>query len=134
MTRPILILFWLAAMTTVAAQPAPVRWTVARPSAGQPDLEGIWNFAMLTPLERPREFAGREFLTDEEVVELERRAVEREDGRPPVVRLGGRQGHAAHARTVAAMGRHQRVDSEALSRNHGNGQHAGRTSGRCEAD
>jgi hypothetical protein len=83
MTRPVLILFWLAAIATAAAQPAPAPWTVPRTSSGQPDLEGIWNFAMLTPLERPREFAGREFLTDEEVVELERRALEREDGRPP---------------------------------------------------
>ena len=84
MTR-VLMLFWLAAVTTVAAQPlaAPKAWTVPRTSTGQPDLEGVWNFAMLTPLERPREFAGREFLTDEEVVDLERRAIEREDGRPP---------------------------------------------------
>jgi hypothetical protein len=37
----------------------------------------------LTPLERPKEFAGREFLTDAEIADLERRAAAREDGRPP---------------------------------------------------
>jgi hypothetical protein len=52
MKRPVLMLFWLAAAATVAAQPAPAptRWTVPRTSAGQPDLEGVWNFAMLTPI------------------------------------------------------------------------------------
>jgi hypothetical protein len=56
---------------------------VPRTSLGQPDLEGVWNVATLTPMERPREFGNREFLTDDEVVLLERRAAEREDGRPP---------------------------------------------------
>ena len=85
MKRSVLMLFWLAAAATVAAQPAsaPTRWTVPRTSAGQPDLEGVWNFAMLTPLERPREFDGREFLTAQEVADLERRAMTREDGRTP---------------------------------------------------
>jgi hypothetical protein len=41
---------------------------------GQPDLQGVWNFATVTPLERPAAFAGREFLTDEEVAELQKRA------------------------------------------------------------
>ena len=31
-----------------------------------PDLQGIWNFATLTPLERPRELADKEFLSDAE--------------------------------------------------------------------
>ena len=44
---------------------------------GHPDLQGIWDAKSATPLERPREFAGREFLTDEEVKQLEDRAEER---------------------------------------------------------
>src|SRR4051794_41075266 len=44
---------------------------------------GIWDFRSATPLERPARFAGREFMTPEEVVEYERLALEREDGRPP---------------------------------------------------
>ncbi|PYR34866.1 MAG: hypothetical protein DMF89_24500 [Acidobacteria bacterium] len=40
---------------------------------GDPDLQGIWGAGyILTPLERPARFAGREFLTDQEVAELER--------------------------------------------------------------
>ena len=43
-----------------------------RTSWGDPDLSGIWSPGYtLTPLERPEEFEGREFLTDEEVAALE---------------------------------------------------------------
>ena len=50
---------------------------------GHPDLQGIWDFRASTPLERPARFAGREFMTPDEVVEYEKLALEREDGRPP---------------------------------------------------
>jgi hypothetical protein len=50
---------------------------------GHPDLQGIWDFRSSTPLERPARFAGREFMTPGEVVEYEKLALEREDGRPP---------------------------------------------------
>ena len=33
---------------------------------GHPDLRGIWTNATTTPMERPAEFEGREFLTEEE--------------------------------------------------------------------
>ena len=32
----------------------------------QPDLNGVWDFRTVTPLERPSEFADKEFLTEEE--------------------------------------------------------------------
>src|SRR5262249_50291895 len=51
----------------VAGQSAP------RTPWGDPDLQGIWGVGyILTPLERPDKFAGREFLTDEEAAALER--------------------------------------------------------------
>jgi len=59
------------------------KWTTPRTSDGQPDLQGIWDFRSATPLERPAQFAGREFMTEAEVADYERRAAEREDGRPP---------------------------------------------------
>jgi len=34
---------------------------------GRPDLSGIWDFRTVTPLERPAEFADKEFLSEEEV-------------------------------------------------------------------
>ena len=33
---------------------------------GDPDLQGVWSYATLTPLERPDSVAGREFFTREE--------------------------------------------------------------------
>jgi hypothetical protein len=40
----------------------PVR--VPRTPDGRPDLQGVWSFATLTPLERPAEFADKPFMTD----------------------------------------------------------------------
>ena len=40
-----------------------------RTAWGEPDLQGIWSYASITPLQRPSELAGREFLTEEEVAE-----------------------------------------------------------------
>lgn len=37
-----------------------------------PDLQGIWDHKITTPLERPAKFADREFLTDEEVAALDK--------------------------------------------------------------
>jgi hypothetical protein len=47
--------------------------------AGDRDLTGIWTNATLTPLERPAEFAGQEFLTEKEAADYERRMRERND-------------------------------------------------------
>ena len=47
--------------------------TVPRTSWGDVDLQGIWGAGyILTPLERPAKFAGKEFLTDAEVATLEK--------------------------------------------------------------
>lgn len=43
----------------------------------RPDLQGVWNFSTITPLERPAEFSGKEFLTDAEARAYEQRVVER---------------------------------------------------------
>ena len=37
-----------------------------RTAWGDPDLQGTWSYASLTPLERPAELADREFFTPEE--------------------------------------------------------------------
>jgi len=38
---------------------------------GQPDLQGVWNFSTEIPLERPERFGDREFLTAEEISEIQ---------------------------------------------------------------
>src|SRR5438552_642338 len=47
---------------------------------GKPDLQGIWTNATVTPLERPRDLAGKEFLTETEAAEFEKLAVYDADG------------------------------------------------------
>ena len=36
---------------------------------GAPDLQGVWDFRTITPMERPEEYGDREFLTAEESAE-----------------------------------------------------------------
>jgi hypothetical protein len=44
---------------------------------GQPDLQGVWSFATITPLERPSELAGKQFFTEKEVVDYEKDVLQR---------------------------------------------------------
>ena len=50
-------------------------WSAPRTSWGDPDLQGIWDYSTLTPLQRPRELAGKEFFAEEEAAEFRRRRV-----------------------------------------------------------
>jgi hypothetical protein len=52
--------------------------TTARTAWGHPDLQGFWNFSTPTPLERPAEVGGREFLTKEEIARLADQAASRD--------------------------------------------------------
>jgi len=54
--------------------PAAKAWTPPMTPYGEPDLRGMWENKSATPLERPKELAGRPFLTDQEVAELKKRA------------------------------------------------------------
>ena len=38
---------------------------------GRPDLQGVWDFSTLTPMERPKELAGKTVLTEQESAEFE---------------------------------------------------------------
>jgi hypothetical protein len=42
------------------------------------DLEGIWNYATMTPLERPRDLAAKPALTPAEAADYERQTIERQ--------------------------------------------------------
>ena len=49
------------AAAAAPAKPA-AKWTPTRTSWGDPDLQGIWNFATSTPLERPAELGEKAVL------------------------------------------------------------------------
>ena len=54
---------------------------VTRTPWGEPDLQGVWTDPYATNLQRPRTLGEREFYTEEEVAELDRRRIE-SDVRP----------------------------------------------------
>ena len=83
-----LVVFLVAALAwqptfgqgTAADGEADAAWAPARTPWGAPDLQGIWTSGyILTPLERPDEFEGREFVTEEERADLEAAVLTRVD-------------------------------------------------------
>jgi hypothetical protein len=75
-------------MRTLVALPAVIAVTAALSGAqtvepprlpdGKPDLQGIWDFRTLTPLQRPENRADQAVLTAEEVAELDWQSAARE--------------------------------------------------------
>ena len=51
--------------------------TTPRTPWGDPDLQGTYTNKTTTPLQRPENLANREFLTEEEVANRERAALDR---------------------------------------------------------
>ena len=51
---------------------------------GDPDLQGVWTGSTVTQLERPREYAAKVFLTEEEAAALEREAIAQQFAPRPV--------------------------------------------------
>ena len=60
---------WAAAQSANAA-PSRTPW-------GAPDLQGVWDFRSITPMERPEDLADKEFLTEEEAANLEKETLDR---------------------------------------------------------
>jgi len=63
-------LVWSAAAPAAAGK-------VPRTAWGKPDLQGIWDFRTITPLERPDTAGGKEFLSQQEAETLEQEVVNR---------------------------------------------------------
>ena len=86
----ILVALGSLAPAYVAAQPSSSDDpSVPRTPDGRPDLQGVWDFASVTPLQRPAALAGKEFLTEEDVAALETKAASRVDRPPPPGDPGG---------------------------------------------
>lgn len=84
----VIALVWLAPVfagqdqksnTSARSRPAPgvKTWRVPRTRNGRPDLQGVWNFSTLTPMERPAALAGKAYLTVQEAAAYEKREAER---------------------------------------------------------
>ena len=67
---PPALLLVLAGPAAAVAQTG--EWTAPRTAFGQPDLQGVWDFATITPLERPEQFGDRAVMTAEESATYER--------------------------------------------------------------
>jgi hypothetical protein len=85
------ILAALAAVALLFVAPAPVTgqapktvakatksWTVPRTIDGQPDFQGYWTNATVTPLERPVELGTKEFFTEAEAAAYAKQRNDRE--------------------------------------------------------
>lgn len=66
---------WIVVVAIVLTQGA----SNGRPVVGPQSIEGLWNFATLTPLERPAELAGKASLSDAEAAVYEKTIIERGD-------------------------------------------------------
>src|SRR5438067_806839 len=70
------------------------KWKPPRTPDGQPDLQGIWTNATLTPLQRPAELGDKQFFTAEEAAAYVKQRLQQTD----VDRVDGERGPADLAR------------------------------------
>jgi hypothetical protein len=88
---------WLAPGTSSGQAPSAAKAkarAVPRTPDGQPDLQGTWTNATVTPFQRPAELAGKEFFTEQEAAAFEQQRIQQND----VDRIEGERGAADLAR------------------------------------
>ena len=66
------------AMPSAAQSQTPAAGVAPRTAWGQPDLQGVWDFRTITPMERPESLADQEFLSAEDVADLEQGIADRD--------------------------------------------------------
>ena len=66
----------VGALLVAAASAGAQTYEPPRLPDGKPDLQGVWDYATLTPMERPAEFADKATLTDEDVAAIVARSAQ----------------------------------------------------------
>jgi hypothetical protein len=84
------------AIAIVVALMAPIpvagqNGALPRTPDGQPDLQGVWDFRTITPLERPVALGAKEFFTEEEAANFEKEENRRQDRDQIDPEVGGLQ-------------------------------------------
>jgi hypothetical protein len=79
--------------TTAASKAKTAAAAVPRTPDGHPDLQGVWTNNSLTPLQRPKDVSGKEFYTEAELADIqkkqrERLALDDVEGEPPANHSG----------------------------------------------
>jgi hypothetical protein len=84
MLRQLRALIISTAVITGLAMAQKKPWTPPRTADGQPDLQGTWTDATITPFERPAALASKQVLSPEEAAQLEKQAAaaNSEEGAP----------------------------------------------------
>ena len=77
--RNLTVLCAAAAVVALAPALAAGQAETARTAWGAPDIQGVWDFRSITPMERPDDLAEKEFLTAEEAARLEQETLARNE-------------------------------------------------------
>ena len=75
----VLVALALSGAVPVIAQSTAKKTSPPRTAWGKPDLQGVWDFRTITPLERPQNLAGQEFLSEKDAAKLEQAAENRNE-------------------------------------------------------
>ena len=74
---------------------------VPRTPDGRPDLQGVWDFRTITPMQRPTDLSGKQVLTEQEAAEFQVKNQRNQDNREATP-AGVVNGQASTARTPLA--------------------------------
>src|SRR5258706_5631567 len=69
----------IVVLATVSTAAQGTTYTPPSTVDGQPDLQGVWGYATITPMERPRELSGKQVFSDQEAAEFEETTLRNRD-------------------------------------------------------